>query len=36
MVQHQDVTVEMSIRLLAAQQEIESLCTQLRNFDAII
>jgi hypothetical protein len=36
MVQHQDVTVEMSIRLLAAQQEIVSLCTQLWNFDAII
>jgi hypothetical protein len=36
MVQHQDVTVELSTRLLAAQREIESLCTQLRNSDATI
>ena len=36
MVHHQDVTVELSIRLLAAQREIESLRTQLRNSDATI
>jgi hypothetical protein len=31
MVHHQDVTVELSTRLLAAQREIETLCIQLRN-----
>jgi hypothetical protein len=36
MVHHQDVTVELSTRLLAAQREIESLHTQLRNLDATI
>jgi hypothetical protein len=36
MVHHQDVTVELSARLLAAQQEIQSLCTQLCNSDSII
>jgi hypothetical protein len=36
MVHHQDVTVELSTRLLAAQREIESLCTQLRNSDTTI
>jgi hypothetical protein len=36
MVHHQDVTVELSTRLLAAQQEIESLHTQLRNLDTTI
>jgi hypothetical protein len=36
MVHHQDVTVELSTRLLAAQREIESLCTQLQNSDATI
>jgi hypothetical protein len=36
MVHHQDVTVELSIRLLVAQREIESLCTQLQKFDATI
>jgi hypothetical protein len=36
MVHHQDVTVELSARLLAAQQEIQSLCTQLRNSDSTI
>jgi hypothetical protein len=36
MVHHQDVTVELSIHLLATQQEIESLRTQLRNSDATI
>jgi hypothetical protein len=36
MVHHQDVTVELSTRLLAAQHEIETLCIQLRNTDAII
>jgi hypothetical protein len=35
-VHHQDVTVELSTRLLAAQREIESLRTQLRNSNAII
>jgi hypothetical protein len=29
MVHHQDVTVELSTRLLTAQHEIETLCTQL-------
>jgi hypothetical protein len=36
MVHHQDVTVELSTRLLAAQCEIESLHTQLRNSDGTI
>jgi hypothetical protein len=36
MVHHQDVTVELSTRLLAAQQEIEALLTQLRTSDATI
>jgi hypothetical protein len=36
MVHHQDVTVELSICLSAAQREIESLRTQLRNSDATI
>jgi hypothetical protein len=36
MVHHQDVTVELSTRMLAAQREIESLHTQLRNSDATI
>jgi hypothetical protein len=36
MVHQQDVTVELSSRLLAAQREIESLRTQLRNPDATI
>jgi hypothetical protein len=36
MVHHHDVTVELSTRLLAAQQEIESLHTQLWNSDATI
>jgi hypothetical protein len=36
MVHHQDVTVELSTRLLAAQREIESFCTQLRDSDATI
>jgi hypothetical protein len=36
MVHHQDVTVELSTRLLAAQCEIETLCIQLRNADATI
>jgi hypothetical protein len=36
MVHHQDVTVELSTHLLAAQREIETLCIQLRNTDAII
>jgi hypothetical protein len=36
MVHHQDVTVELSTRLLAAQREIESLRTQLWNSDATI
>jgi hypothetical protein len=35
-VHHQDVTVELSTRLLAAQREIETLCIQLRNSDATI
>jgi hypothetical protein len=34
MVHHQDVTVELSTRLLAAQREIETLRIQLRNTDA--
>jgi hypothetical protein len=36
LVHHQDVTVEWSIHLLAAQREIESLRTQLQNFNATI
>jgi hypothetical protein len=36
MVHHQDVTVELSTHLLAAQQEIESLSTQLWNSNATI
>jgi hypothetical protein len=36
MVHHQDVTVELSTRLLAAQHEIETLRIQLRNTDATI
>jgi hypothetical protein len=36
MVHHQDVTVELSTHLLAAQREIETLHIQLRNADATI
>jgi hypothetical protein len=36
MVPHQDVMVELSTRLLAAQGEIETLHIQLRNSDATI
>jgi hypothetical protein len=36
MVHHQDVTVELSSHLLAAQREIETLRIQLRNADATI
>jgi hypothetical protein len=36
MVHHQDVTVELSTRLLAAQREIKSLRTQLWNSNATI
>jgi hypothetical protein len=36
MVHHQDVTVELSTRLLTAQHEIKTLCMQLRNTDATI
>jgi hypothetical protein len=36
MVHHQDVMVELSTRLLAAQREIETLHIQLRNVDATI
>jgi hypothetical protein len=36
MVRHQDVMVELSTRLLAAQCEIETLRIQLRNADATI
>jgi hypothetical protein len=36
MVHHQDVTVELSTRLLAAQRDIETLWIQLRNADATI
>jgi hypothetical protein len=36
MVHHQDVTVELSTYLLAAQREIETLHIQLRNADATI
>jgi hypothetical protein len=35
-IHHQDVTVELSTRQLAAQQEIVSLRTQLRYSDATI
>jgi hypothetical protein len=35
-IHHQDVTVELSTHQLAAQQEIESLRTQLRYSDATI
>jgi hypothetical protein len=36
MVHHQDVMVELSTRLLAAQHEIGTLHIQLRNADATI
>jgi hypothetical protein len=36
MVPHQDVTVELSSHLLAAQREIESLRAQLQNSDTTI
>jgi hypothetical protein len=36
MVHHQDVTVELSTRLLAAQRKIETLRIQLWNADATI
>jgi hypothetical protein len=36
MVRHREVTVELSTRLVAAQREIESLRTLLRNSDATI
>jgi hypothetical protein len=36
MVHHQDVTVELSMHLLTAQHEIETLHIQLRNTDATI
>jgi hypothetical protein len=36
MVHHQDVTVELSTHLLAAQREIETLCIQLWNANATI
>jgi hypothetical protein len=36
MVHHQDVAVELSTHLLTAHHEIETLCAQLRNADAII
>jgi hypothetical protein len=36
MVHHQDVTVELSTRLLTTQHEIETLRTQLQNADATI
>jgi uncharacterized protein YukE len=36
MVHHQDVFVEMSARLQAAQQEIQKLCNQLRDSDAMV
>jgi hypothetical protein len=35
-VHHQDLTVELSTRLLAAQREIKSLHTQLRDSDTTI
>jgi hypothetical protein len=36
MVHHQDMTVELSTRLLATQREIKTLRIQLRNTDATI
>jgi hypothetical protein len=36
MVHHQDLTVELSTHLLAAQREIETLCIQLQNTYATI
>jgi hypothetical protein len=36
MVLHQDVTVELSTRLLAARREIETLCIQLQKSDETI
>jgi hypothetical protein len=36
MVHHQDVTVELSTHLLAAQREIKTLCIQMRNTNATI
>jgi hypothetical protein len=36
MVHHQDVTVELSTRLLTTQHEIKTLRIQLRNADATI
>jgi hypothetical protein len=36
MVHHQDVTVELSTGLLAAQRKIETLHIQLQNLDATI
>jgi hypothetical protein len=36
MVHHQDVTVELSSHLLAAQRNIETLCIQLSNADVTI
>jgi hypothetical protein len=36
MVHHQDVAVELRTHLLTTQQEIETLCTQLRKADATI
>jgi hypothetical protein len=36
MVHHQDVTVELSTRLLAAQCKIKTLCIQLHNVDSTI
>jgi hypothetical protein len=36
MVHHQDVAVELSTHLLTAHHEIETLCAQMRNADAII
>jgi hypothetical protein len=35
-VHHQDVMVELSTHLLAAQRKIETLCIQLQNTDATI
>jgi hypothetical protein len=36
MVHHQDVTVELSTRLLVAQREIKTFRIQLQNADATI
>jgi hypothetical protein len=36
MVHHQDMKVELSTRLLAAQREIKSLCIQLRHSNTTI